>query len=165
MRDRLTELLPLLMVGVIVVIVQFTRADGLRLPLTQPASSPVVPTPETAGAQIRPTPVPVPPRTPAMKPLDTCDARQPRFNGGLASLRAALGTRMGDALDCERTVDSAGNTEQQTTTGLAYYRKQTDAAVFTTGWDHWAIDGSRGVVYWAGDSVDPPVGAAQINAR
>jgi hypothetical protein len=100
-----------------------------------------------------------------MKPLDTCDALQPRFMGGIASLRAVLGADMGDPLECERAVDAAGNTEQKTTTGLAYYRKLADAACFTTGWDHWALHGSHGVVLWAGDAIDPPVDAAQINTR
>lgn len=65
---------------------------------------------------------------------------------------------MGDPIDCEHVVDSAGNTQQRTTTGLAYYRKALNVTCFTTGWDHWGLV-ARGVVHWTGDAVDPPADA------
>ena len=34
---------------------------------------------------------------------------------------------------------SDGDTQQKTTTGLAYYRKGLNMACFTTGWDHWGL--------------------------
>ena len=54
-----------------------------------------------------------------------------------------------------RAVNGSGDTQQKTTTGLAYYRKALNVACFTTGWDHWGLE-ERGVVHWAGDAVDPP---------
>jgi len=66
---------------------------------------------------------------------------------------------MGEALECERSVDDQGNTQQKTTTGLAYYRKHLNTACFTTGWDHWALR-PEGLVHWTGDAVDPPTDAA-----
>ena len=36
---------------------------------------------------------------------------------------------------------AAGNTEQQTSTGLAYYRAQANVVVFTDGVEHWAFAG------------------------
>ena len=64
---------------------------------------------------------------------------------------------MGDALECERSIDAQGDTQQKTTTGLAYYLSQLNTACFTTGWDHWALT-SQGVVEWASDDgpTHPP---------
>jgi hypothetical protein len=76
-------------------------------------------------------------------------------------LKASLGATMGTPVECEHDVDSSGDTEQRTTTGLAYYLKNQNAACFTTGWDHWAMD-SRGLVHWAGDASDPPADAAVL---
>jgi hypothetical protein len=80
----------------------------------------------------------------------------------MTRLKAALGTVMGDALECERAVNAQGDTHQNTTTGLAYYRKQLNVACFTTGWDHWAARGDGSLVHWAGDAVDPPPDAMTV---
>jgi hypothetical protein len=77
---------------------------------------------------------------------------------GIASLKGILGTIMGDPLECERVVNSDGDTQQKTTTGLAYYRKQFNSACFTTGWEHWGLV-DRGLVRWAGPTIDPPADA------
>jgi hypothetical protein len=86
----------------------------------------------------------------------TCDVRAPRFVGDLAQLHSAVGAAMGDALDCEHAVDGQGNTQQTTATGLAYYRQSSNAACFTTGYEHWALRRDGSVAHWFGDSVDPP---------
>jgi len=80
---------------------------------------------------------------------------------GLANLRSALGAIMGDALECERVVNDEGDTQQRTTTGLAYYRKHLNIACFTTGWEHWGLV-DRGLVHWEGLTVDPPAEAVVI---
>jgi hypothetical protein len=79
----------------------------------------------------------------------------------MAALKAMLGAAMGEALECERVVNDQGDTQQKTTTGLAYYRKALNVACFTTGWDHWGLM-AHGVVHWAGDAVDPPPDAALL---
>ena len=80
----------------------------------------------------------------------------------MADLKAALGSRMGEPSECERVVDAAGNTEQQTTTGLAYYRAQANVVVFTDGVEHWAAS-PRGVVHWTSDEVELPPSAEQVS--
>jgi hypothetical protein len=114
-----------------------------------------------------PTPVPPPPTTVA-KPIaaasptavapDACAPTAPRFLHGAAALRAAIGTSMGEALECETVIDAAGNTEQKTTRGLAYYRAGSNLPVFTNGFDHWALT-ADGVAYWTGDDLEPPPNA------
>ena len=91
--------------------------------------------------------------------LSLCNASRPTFLGTLGSLKLRLGARMGDAADCERPIDEAGNTQQLTTTGLAYYRHRLNVAAFTNGWDHWALIETQ-VVHWTGQAVDPPATAA-----
>jgi hypothetical protein len=91
----------------------------------------------------------------------SCTATAPRFVLGAAALKGALGARMGDPIECERVVDADGNTEQRTTTGLAYYRARNNIAAFTNGFDHWAQTPS-GVVHWVGDDVEPPPGAERV---
>jgi hypothetical protein len=91
-----------------------------------------------------------------------CNPERPVFIGDLATLRNALGAQMGDPVECARVVDPDGNLQQRTTLGLAYYRKTSNAACFTSGWDHWAVTSDRNLVYWAGDSVDPPLNARPL---
>jgi hypothetical protein len=159
MRDRLTELLPLLLVGVILLVFQVTRPGGVGVPFL-PRS---VATPEVGRAVA--TGVPVrsqPPGAVATVGVTFCNPAQPRFMGSIALLRAALGSTMGDPMDCEQTIDAQGNTQQRTSTGLAYRRKQSNETVFTTGWDHWALREDGAVVHWAGDEVDPPIDASVV---
>jgi hypothetical protein len=159
MRDRFTEWLPLLLAGVLLIAFQFARSGGLNLsvaPLidTSSASLPAAgPTtgPQLASEALRATPLPA-----------TSQCRL-RFVNSLAMLRNALGATMGDPLECEHPVDGAGNTQQRTTTGLAYYRKAINAGCFTTGWDHWALIDQGRLVHWTGDAVDPPADATPVN--
>jgi hypothetical protein len=103
---------------------------------------------------VTPTALPVTP-SPAETPSEACAPEHPVFVHGAATLKAALGADMGEPTECERVTSAAGDTEQQTTTGLVYYRASTNAVAFTNGFDHWALD-PQGVIHWTGDSVDPP---------
>jgi hypothetical protein len=85
-----------------------------------------------------------------------CQANQtPRFTGGFQLLKDALGDEMGEPIECDHAVGDTGDVHQQTTTGLSYWRKQTNTPTFTNGVDHWALT-DRGLVRWTGESVDPP---------
>jgi hypothetical protein len=159
MRERLTEFWPLLLIGVLLVALQFSGAGAplfqmLPFQTASPTSvlAPAIPT----ATPRRPTPA----RT-ATPAAALCSPARPRFVGGLATLQAALGQSMGSPLECERAVDSQGDTQQKTSTGLAYYRQQLNVACFTTGWDHWGLT-EHGVVHWTGDAVDPPSDAAVV---
>ncbi|MGE3912618.1 MAG: DUF6782 family putative metallopeptidase [Chloroflexota bacterium] len=83
---------------------------------------------------------------------------QPEFVQGFAQLKNILGPVMGEPIECEHTEGSTGDVLQQTTTGLAFWRKSTNTATFTDGYRHWALTG-RGLVSWVGDSIDPPANA------
>jgi hypothetical protein len=98
----------------------------------------------------------LPPEVGARQPARPhCDPQQPSFVYGFAALKLRIGPVMGEPLECERPVHANGDTHQRTSTGLAYYRKGSNIPTFTTGWDHWALT-KEGLVYWAGDVVDPP---------
>jgi hypothetical protein len=128
------------------------------LPLTRPqtgATPSLVAQPAPTAA---PAASPAPARTAVPAQTEECTSGSPRFVHGAASLKAALGARMGDATECERLVDAAGNTEQKTTTGLFYYRVASNTVAFTNGFDHWALT-ARGLVHWSGDDVEPPPNA------
>jgi hypothetical protein len=120
---------------------------GMREPTPESTPEPA-PSPSVAA---KPSPVPSPPPV-----ADAgCTAAGLRFVHGAATLKAALGERMGDPQECERVIDAAGNTEQRTTTGLAYYRAGSNVAVFTNGIEHWALT-ENGVVHWTSGDVEPP---------
>jgi hypothetical protein len=127
---------------------------GLSLPLNQ-----------TAGAAAEATSAPLPLASLTSAPShtdiatgDICTAQQPRFVHGLAALKASVGSAMGVPIECERVIDAAGNTEQRTTTGLAYYRAATNTTAFTNGTTHWAMT-TDGEVHWTGQGLEPPPGA------
>jgi hypothetical protein len=79
----------------------------------------------------------------------------PSFSQGFAALKASLGDAMGDPLECEHTDSSSGDVLQQTSTGLAFWRKSTNTPTFTDGYHKWALT-SRGLVAWEGSANDPP---------
>jgi hypothetical protein len=88
-----------------------------------------------------------------------CEAgKQPEFAFGFAQLKARLGDKMGTPIECEHTNADNGDSLLQTTTGLAFYRKATNTPTFTNGFEHWALT-AQGLVYWTGDSIDPPPNA------
>ncbi|MCY3801632.1 MAG: YHYH domain-containing protein [Chloroflexi bacterium] len=96
------------------------------------------------------TPTPAPHAAPYCAP-----GQEPEFMFGFAFLRSLLGDVMGDPLECEHANPENGDTLQQTTTGLSFYRKSTNTPTFTDGWNHWAWT-THGLVTWTGDAIDPP---------
>ncbi|HJO08190.1 MAG TPA: hypothetical protein QGG37_12735, partial [Chloroflexota bacterium] len=73
----------------------------------------------------------------------------PEFRYGFAHLKTLLGATMGEPIECEHANPENGDTLQQTTTGLAYYRAATNVAAFTDGALHRAWT-ERGLVTWTG---------------
>jgi hypothetical protein len=115
-----------------------------------------------AGEALGTESAPVPQTTPAAQPTaisrpvlaSYCPPGQhARFVLGFEQLKARLGTTMGEPLECEHVDPENGDTLQQTTTGLAVYRKEAGVLEFTDGWRHWALRGEQ-LVAWEGDS--PP---------
>lgn len=82
-------------------------------------------------------------------------AQRPEFLFGFAALKALLGERMGAPLECEHANPDNGDSLQQTSTGLAFYRKATNTPSFTNGFEHWALT-AEGLAYWTGPNPDPP---------
>jgi hypothetical protein len=64
-----------------------------------------------------------------------CEAdHPPAFVFGFASLKAQLGGAMGDPVSCEYAdPNGTGDTLQDTSTGLAFWRKSTNTPTFTSG--------------------------------
>ena len=168
MRERVFNLVWLLLViGVVVLLAQAFGVLDLRdlrdlrlsLPFDQPSGVAPQPTPQpTPTAAARPLPTPSSTTTTVS---ETCTAGLPRFVHGLAALKAGVGADMGEPVDCERVINAAGDTEQRTTIGLAYYRAATNTVAFTNGWDHWALTGSS-AVHWTGQVLEPPPGAEPV---
>lgn len=86
--------------------------------------------------------------------------QQPSFHFGFAALRAQIGDVMGAPTSCEYADPAGtGDTEQLTSTGLAYWRKATNTPTFTDGVRHWALT-AEGLITWTGPGVDPPPGSS-----
>jgi peptidoglycan/xylan/chitin deacetylase (PgdA/CDA1 family) len=87
---------------------------------------------------------------------DVCTPDTPRFQGRLADLAAAIGSPIGDPLDCPRPGDdqAPGNLEQPTTTGLAYADPIQDDAGFTNGFQRWYLD-ADGLWYFSSPEAVP----------
>lgn len=92
-----------------------------------------------------------------------CAAGQtPAYVFGFADLSAWLDANMGAPVTCEYAdPQGTGDTEQNTTNGLAFWRKSTNTPTFTDGWQHWALT-PTGRVTWFGASIDPPADAASV---
>jgi hypothetical protein len=56
---------------------------------------------------------------------------------------------MGDPVECEHTEPGTGDAYQQTTTGLALYRRETNTSMFTNGREQWALT-PFGLAQWSG---------------
>jgi hypothetical protein len=154
LRYRIIDFLPLILaLALVAAWFGFRQPLPWSLPLPA-AASPAAPSSSPAAPPAQPT-ASAPALSRAAVIQSLCDAGQPSFLGSLGSLKERLGARMGDPRVCERQIDSDGNTEQMTTTGLAYYRRGMNAAIFTTGYEHWALVGNK-LLYWTGDAVDPP---------
>src|SRR5579871_403539 len=80
--------------------------------------------------------------------------QQPVFLNGMAMLKQQVGDAMGTPVECEHVASGAGDTVQQTSTGLAAYDKATNTVSFTDGYRHWALM-SSGLVTWDGDAGPP----------
>jgi hypothetical protein len=92
---------------------------------------------------------------------DGCPPGQtPGFAYGFAELKMYLRDAMGDAVSCER-YGPEGDALQQTTTGLARYRRGTNVPTFISGQKHWALT-DRGLVYWTTAGLDPPADATVL---
>ncbi|MDQ6673166.1 MAG: hypothetical protein M3069_20910 [Chloroflexota bacterium] len=78
-----------------------------------------------------------------------------QFVLGIGALYQRLGDTMGQPLECEHPSAANGDTLQQTTMGLAYYRAAINAPSFTDGLVHYALVGGR-LERWRNASVDPP---------
>lgn len=166
MRERWLELIPLLLAVVVLLVFQVSH---LGTPLLQllPLHAASSTLDSAAVATAAPPATLAPSRRPAIATAATaiptrCNAVRPRFMGGMATLKTALGDAMGDPIECEHAINGGGDTQQKTSTGLAYYQSQLNVAAFTTGWDHWALT-YRGLLYWTGEAVDPPADATLVN--
>ncbi len=85
-----------------------------------------------------------------------CAAGQaPHFVLGFAELQQHVGASMGTPLECEHTDPSSGDTQQHSSTGLAFVSRQNGLVSFTNGWEHYAFVGGQ-VELWRNASVDPP---------
>jgi hypothetical protein len=156
--DRLAELLPLLVVLLILGGLQVAR---LGLDHVPSLSVTPMPTPTVAAPATRLPQRPLRVESANTGNLEGCTAGGPRFQGGLAELKRSLGRIMGDPLDCERVVNPEGDTEQHTSTGLAYYLKTDNVPAFTDGQNRWALT-SRGIVHWTGAQLSPPDSASPL---
>jgi hypothetical protein len=79
-----------------------------------------------------------------------------RFVLGFAELKTRFGETMGEPLTCEfADPNGSGDMHQLTTSGLAFWRKSTNAPTFTNGSQHWGRT-ATGRVEWTGTSTDPP---------
>ena len=88
--------------------------------------------------------------------LPFCEpGQEPAFQSGFAALKEQLGDTMGEPTECEHANPENGDTLQNTTTGLSFYRRSTNTPTFTNGFEHWGLT-SEGMVFWTGDSIDPP---------
>jgi hypothetical protein len=86
----------------------------------------------------------------------------PIYVFGFAHLKSLLGATMGDPASCEYAdPNGTGDTLQETTSGLAFWRKSTNTPTFTDGNTHWGLT-AGGLITWSGASIDPPsvVGAS-----
>ena len=83
----------------------------------------------------------------------------PAFQFGFAALKAELGPIMGEPTECAHPNSANGDVLQHTTTGLSFWRKATNTPTFTDGYRHWGLT-PGGMVFWTGDSIDPPAAAA-----
>jgi hypothetical protein len=138
--------------------------EGVDLPATgarnEHASSALIMSSNTVSA----APAQDPPARPAARaaaPTQTrcAPGQTPRFVFGFADLKARLGEAVGEPVTCEfADPKGSGDVHQQTSKGLAFWRKGTNMPTFTNGNEHWGST-PGGWVYWTGDSIDPPTTA------
>lgn len=128
----------------------------LRWTATAPEPARAAPPPRAPAPQPAPPPGVSPAPALGVRDAPFCGpAQQPSFHPQLAALKQRLGDTMGVVLECEHLNNANGDTLQQTTTGLAYFRWATGLPTFTDGWRHWALAGDD-LIVWEGESPDPP---------
>ena len=97
-------------------------------------------------------------QAPPVPPSSPSTPSSPTFVLGFAELSTRLGDVMGNPVEDEHGNPDNCDTQQLTTTGLAFWRCSTNTmtfAAFPDGLHHWTmIDGQ--VVEWIGTSADPP---------
>src|ERR1700687_2769309 len=92
-----------------------------------------------------------------------CSADGPRLALEFAELASRLGTRVGDATECQHADSPSADLQQSTTTGLLYLRRSTNTPTFTDGAEHWALRGGQ-VLNWSTAEVDPPQSSQPVPA-
>jgi hypothetical protein len=99
----------------------------------------------------------IPTTSGSAQPAPHCGSDDPpQFVFGFANLKTLLGATVGEPLSCEYAdPNGTGDTLQDTTGGLAFWRKATNTPTFTDGATHWGLT-TFGLVGWTGDSIDPP---------
>jgi len=90
-----------------------------------------------------------------------CSAGQPRLAPAFTDLASQLGSRVGDATECEHTDAASGDLQQSTSHGLLYLRQSTNTPTFTDGGEHWALRSGQ-LLDWTSAEVDPPASAQVI---
>jgi hypothetical protein len=96
------------------------------------------------------------------QPMPQCQVGQwPDFNFGFAALRLDLGADMGDAVECEHATTALGDTDQQTTTGMAHYDRASNTPSFHVAGENWALT-LKGLVFWPGSDAQVPPGLVAV---
>ena len=135
--------------------------EGVDLPATGAWNEHAGETLVSSNAIASPPPaapkLPQPVTSTAARPARGCGPGvAPHFVFGFADLKAQLGDAMGDPISCEfPDPNGTGDVHQQTTRGLAFWRKSTNTPTFTNGFEHWGHT-PAGWVSWQGASIDPP---------
>jgi hypothetical protein len=94
---------------------------------------------------------------------NSCEPGQsPTYTFGFADLKARIGDAMGSPLTCEfADPNGTGDVHQETSKGLAFWRKSTNTPTFTDGFTHWGHT-AQGWAMWTGSSIDPPADQATV---
>jgi hypothetical protein len=133
----------------------YASAGPAPAPGPQPVPAPGPPAVGPEPVPAPPAPVPVPALV-GQSGAAFCERDQaPNFAFGFATLSQLIGEAMGGPTECEHGNPENGDTLQQTTTGLAFYRSSTNTPTFTDGFLHWALT-PVGLVSWTGPNSDPP---------
>jgi hypothetical protein len=74
----------------------------------------------------------------------------PAFSFGFGTLAEALGPSMGEPTECAHVDTLTGDTYQQTTKGLAIYRRAENSPTFVSGSDRWTL-GADGLLEQTAD--------------
>ena len=81
---------------------------------------------------------------PHLSPIDgvrpyCAPGQMPAFSFGFAVLSETLGTSMGEPTECAHAEVASGDTYQQTTKGVAIYRRADNAPAFVSGMSRWTL--------------------------